>query len=596
MGAELSKLAIVVTTNSSGVTSGFRAIAGQADALAANVEGVSGRMTSALARTAVLAGTAGVALIGGLSIGKGISLAADYEQAEVAITTMLRSAAGAKQLLGDLSRFAAETPFEFPELLTASKKLVGFGVAGKDVLPTLRLIGDVAAGVSVPIGELADVFGRNLAAGRLFTKDINEFQGRGIPIVQALQQQFKKTRAEILGMVEAGKIGSADLVTAFQSMAGPGGQFFGLMDAQSRTLGGLFSTLKDNVGLALRDIGMTLITELNVKAGMTGLTTWIQDYGKLSIAVFKSAIGWIKENATALKVFGSVTAGVVGAILLYRTAMMACVAGQQAWAAGQAVVLALQGPKGWATLAAGAAVAGAAYWGVSKAFASIKAEADKAAAAANGVTGAPAAAGPALDTAAMRAKSQQEAATGAVNGLTEKLKEQIATLGMSKEAVDIWGIAQQGATEAQLEGLRGLSGELAYYQKVRDTQKELANEAKRMVEEARSPWEKLNDQLNRVNEMEKRGLLTADQAAKLSRKYADDAAGGSGKTQPKLDVVARRFTAGFTVEQNGPQERLLREAVAARRANEQTATNTDKLVRTGQTAAAAPVESTSIGG
>src|SRR5688500_14945260 len=82
------------------------------------------------------------------ALGQGLKLAADYEQAEISLTTMLGSAERAKSLLGELSSFAASTPFEFPELVAATTKLVAFGTEQAKILPTLTTLGDVAAGVN----------------------------------------------------------------------------------------------------------------------------------------------------------------------------------------------------------------------------------------------------------------------------------------------------------------------------------------------------------------------------------------------------------------------------------------------------------------
>lgn len=46
-------------------------------------------------------------------------------------------------------------------------------------------------------------------------------------------------------MVEQGKVGFPEIEKAFQNMTKNGGQFGGMMDKQSATLGGRLSTLKD---------------------------------------------------------------------------------------------------------------------------------------------------------------------------------------------------------------------------------------------------------------------------------------------------------------------------------------------------------------
>lgn len=188
----------------------------------------------------------------------GINAAAGMETTTVAFKTMLKSGDAAKDLLGDISKFAATTPFEFPELADASKKLLAFGVASRDIVPTLRKIGDVSSGIGAPIGEIAELYGKARVQGRLFQEDINQLTGRGIPIIQELAKQFNTTESEVRGLVESGRVNFKHLETAFTAMTSTGGQFMGLMAAQADTLSGKFSNLKDTVGRLAMEIGNKL--------------------------------------------------------------------------------------------------------------------------------------------------------------------------------------------------------------------------------------------------------------------------------------------------------------------------------------------------
>src|SRR5690606_29321803 len=116
-------------------------------------------------------GALGAALgIGGgaAALGFGVKLAAAAESAEVAFGTLLGSANAAKTVLKDLNQFAAETPFEFPELTDAARKLIAFGTAQEDLIPTLRRVGDISSGIGAPISEIAELYGKAQVQGRLF--------------------------------------------------------------------------------------------------------------------------------------------------------------------------------------------------------------------------------------------------------------------------------------------------------------------------------------------------------------------------------------------------------------------------------------------
>lgn len=218
--------------------------------------------------------------VGGLTLGAaltwGASMAMEAEKAQIAFGTMLKSPEKAKLLLADLSTFAASTPYESPEITKAAKSLLAYGTSAQSIVPTLQMLGDVASGVGMPLEEIAYLFGTAQVQGKLFSKDINQFTGRGIPIIQALADVMKVSKGEVMGLAEKGKVTSDIMTQAFQHMTANGGQFAGMMQAQSQTTSGLFSTLKDNVGLALRDIAAAMMEGFNIK-GMFGDVISITD-------------------------------------------------------------------------------------------------------------------------------------------------------------------------------------------------------------------------------------------------------------------------------------------------------------------------------
>lgn len=237
--------------------------------------GFASRLTSLPVLLGGLAGAAGVGALGRFAVGA----ASSFEQVEVAMTTMLGSAEQAKGVLSDLTQFAASTPFQFPELTDASKKLLAFGTPVKELLPTLRALGDVAAGVGIPIGDIAEIFGKARVQGRLFAEDINQLTGRGIPVISELAKQFGIAESEVRGLVESGKVGFPQIKKVFSDLTSEGGQFAGMMDAQSKTLGGLFSTFKDNLGLIARDFGQALLPALKeVTAATLAALPAIREY------------------------------------------------------------------------------------------------------------------------------------------------------------------------------------------------------------------------------------------------------------------------------------------------------------------------------
>ncbi|MFZ3233258.1 MAG: tape measure protein [Patescibacteria group bacterium] len=247
-----------------------------------------------------------------LSIGaafNAVKAAADFEQTSISFQTMLGDVGQAQALLQQLSDFAAATPFEFPEIATAGKQLLAFGVAADQIKGTLTTLGDIASGVSVPIGQLTNVFGQVKAAGKLMGQDLLQFTSAGIPIIEALGKTLGKSSSEIKGMVEKGKVGFPDVQRALESLTAEGGKFHNMMAKQSTSLGGLWSTLSDTFGNLSRNIvGISTTGEVRVGSLFDKLRTWaaglIETINKMTPAII--------DFANDFQTYFSVALGSVG--------------------------------------------------------------------------------------------------------------------------------------------------------------------------------------------------------------------------------------------------------------------------------------------
>lgn len=218
---------------------------------------------------------------------KAVKAAGEMEQLEVAFTTMLGDADKAKGLLGEIADFAANTPFELTEVQKGSKALLAFGIEAENIIPSMKNLGDIAAGVGMPIDELATIYGKARTSGTLFAEDINQLTERGIPIIGELAEQFGVAESEVKGLVSEGKVGFEDLQTAFANMSGEGGQFNNLMAAQSETLLGQWSNLQDSLHQFAVSIGEQLLP---------AAVSFVDFMNTTLIPAVKSVVEWMMQN------------------------------------------------------------------------------------------------------------------------------------------------------------------------------------------------------------------------------------------------------------------------------------------------------------
>ena len=148
----------------------------------------------------------GAASVAGMGLGvkAGLEFDQQIQNNTVAFTTMLKDAGQAKDLMQELKDFAASTPYEFPEIAASGKELLAFGFSAKEIQPNLTMLGDIASGIGMNIGDLAEIYGKARVQGRLFGEDIDQLTARGIPITKALADTMGVTQSQIKELVSEG--------------------------------------------------------------------------------------------------------------------------------------------------------------------------------------------------------------------------------------------------------------------------------------------------------------------------------------------------------------------------------------------------------
>ena len=208
-----------------------------------------------------------------------VAVRSEFQQLEISFGTMLKSKEKANALMAQMTDLAAKTPFGLQEVSEGAKRLLAIQVPAEEVTETLRRMGDVAAGLGVPMAQLIHVYGQVKAQGRLFANDLYQFMNAGIPIIAELSKVVGKSETEIKDMVSAGKIGFTEIQAVIKNMTSEGGLFFNLMAEQSKSLGGQISNLQDNFDQMLNEIGKA--SEGVVSGAISGVAYLVENYQTL---------------------------------------------------------------------------------------------------------------------------------------------------------------------------------------------------------------------------------------------------------------------------------------------------------------------------
>ena len=238
-----------------------------------------------------------------------VQVRGEFQQLEVAFRTMLGSEDKANSLMQQLVETAATTPFDLEGVANGAKQLLAYGENVENVNEDLIRLGNIAAGLSQPLGDIVYLYGTTMTQGRLYTQDLNQFTGRGIPMIRELAKQFGVAENEVKGLVEAGKVGFPEVQKVIMSLTDEGGMFFNLMQEQSKTITGQISNIED------------------------AIATMFNEIGKSSEGVINNALSGVSYLVENYETVGRILLEIVGTYGAYRAALITITALQKAYSA-----------------------------------------------------------------------------------------------------------------------------------------------------------------------------------------------------------------------------------------------------------------------
>ena len=179
----------------------------------------------------------------------------EMEQTRISFQTFMRDVDAGNAVLAQLNEFSNVTPFQNDEVIQAGRVLLAFGTEADNLTHTLEILGNASSATGKDFSDLASIFGKAMAKGTVQAEELNQFAEAGIPILDELGKVMGVSAAEVRRLASAGQITGVQLTEAFENMSAAGGVFEGLMERQSKTLGGLISTLQGKFGAALARVG-----------------------------------------------------------------------------------------------------------------------------------------------------------------------------------------------------------------------------------------------------------------------------------------------------------------------------------------------------
>lgn len=268
-----------------------------------NADEIVKSLTDSLKRTALeIGGLAAIKKFGS----DVIEATGKMQQLQVALSTILQDKSKAEQLIADIVQFAAKTQFNLDDVATGAKQLLAYGSSADNVVNELSMLGDVASGLQIPIGQLIYLYGTLRTQGRAMTVDIRQFAGRGIPIYEELAKVLGVSKDQVGELVKEGKGGFKEVEQAFKNMTSEGGKFANLMESSAGTWPQRLSNIED-----------TLFQKMN-------------EFGNKYKEVFEFGIGTAEDLVESLDDVLSIMGGLIAAYGTYKAALITAAVAQKA--------------------------------------------------------------------------------------------------------------------------------------------------------------------------------------------------------------------------------------------------------------------------
>ena len=232
-----------------------------------------GESTARVGKSLSIGLTAPITIAGTVAVNQAVR----FEKLRTTLNVLTGSADEGAKAFERLVQFSATTPFQLPDLVAVNNTLMGFGLSANDAFVNLQRLGDIAGITGGDLNNIAIAFGQAAAEGRVMTRDLRQFINNGVPVIKILAEEMGVAEGEIMDLASQGQITFDILEKAFTKATEAGGTFAGGTEVLSQTLGGLLSTLKDNVNIALAEFGQAIAEAFNLSENIPKISAFLKD-------------------------------------------------------------------------------------------------------------------------------------------------------------------------------------------------------------------------------------------------------------------------------------------------------------------------------
>ena len=168
------------------------------------------------------------------------------EQLEISFRTLLGSQEKASALIAEIKAYGTVTPYDTEGLAQAARLMLSYGMSSSKIMPTLKMLGDIAMGDKDKLQSLTLAFSQMSASGRVCKEDLNQMVDAGFNPLQIISEKTGKSIGELTDEVSKGAISVQDIEQAFIDATSEGGKFHNMVNNMSDSIAGKTAQMTDN--------------------------------------------------------------------------------------------------------------------------------------------------------------------------------------------------------------------------------------------------------------------------------------------------------------------------------------------------------------
>ena len=211
--------------------------------------GLGKGITTALSGT--VAGISAVTAAVGAGAVAGAKYNATIENYSTSFEVMTGSAEKATEVVEELKKVGAETPFEMTDLADTTQLLMNYGLTADDAISKMQMLGDISQGSADKMNRIAMAYGQMSSAGKVSLEDVKQMIEAGFNPLQEISESTGESMESLYDRISKGTISVDEITASMERSTSAGGKYFQSMEKQSQTVSGQLSTLKDNANSLL---------------------------------------------------------------------------------------------------------------------------------------------------------------------------------------------------------------------------------------------------------------------------------------------------------------------------------------------------------